>query len=246
MSRSNSPSTSISNIHPPRQHPVMSHALLLTTLAPADALQATWSFLVKGGFFMIPLSLCSVIGITAILYKFLSLTRSRILPATLVREVEAFEHRSAENSSEAIVRQFQAGQSTLARLCAVAIKNRGKNVVEITQAVESAAREEAVQLHSGIGVLDVLVTVAPLLGLLGSASGLVVIFEGLGETTDHVLVAHGIAVALHTTIFGIVTAVVCVVAHSYFIRRIEKLTVRLENLLGDFVHACQSRPAPPL
>ncbi|MEI8080075.1 MAG: hypothetical protein WCH61_10660, partial [bacterium] len=37
-------------------------ALLLTTLAPADALQATWSFLVKGGFFMIPLSLCSVIG----------------------------------------------------------------------------------------------------------------------------------------------------------------------------------------
>ena len=225
----------------------MPHALLFATLAPvADAFQATWSFLVKGGFFMIPLAVCSVVGIMVILYKFLSLTRQRVLPAALVRDVEAFEHRLADNTADVIVRQFQTGHSTLARLCAVAIKSRGKTAAEITQAVESAAREETVHLHSGISVLDVLVTVAPLLGLLGSASGLVVVFEGLGETTDHVLVAHGIAVALHTTIFGIVTAVVCVVAHSYFIRRIEKLTVRLESLLGDFVHACQSRPAQPL
>jgi len=224
----------------------MSHALLLATFSPAAAVQATWSFLVRGGFFMIPLSFCSIVGIMAILYKFLSLSRSRVIPQGLAREVEAFEHRIAENQVDAIVRQFQEGQSTLARLCAVAIKNRGKGLAEITQAVESSAREESVHLHSGIAVLDVLVTVAPLLGLLGSASGLVVIFEGLGETTDHVLVAHGIAVALHTTIFGIVTAVVCVVAHSYFIRRIEKFTVRLESLLGDFAHACQSRPVPPL
>ncbi len=228
----------------------MFHVPLLTSLAPADAaadaFQATWAFLVKGGFFMIPLSLCSVIGIMAILYKFLSLTRNRVIPAALARDVEAFEHLLAENRADDVVRQFQTGQSTLARLCAVAIKNRDKDVAEITQCVESAAREEAVSLHSGISVLDVLVTVAPLLGLLGSTSGLVVIFEGLGETTDHVLVAHGIAVALHTTIFGIVTAVVCVVAHSYFIRRIEKLTVRLESLLGSFVHACISRPAAPL
>ena len=224
----------------------MSHAFLLATFSPAAAVQATWSFLVRGGFFMIPLSFCSIVGIMAILYKFLSLSRSRVIPQGLAREVEAFEHRIAENQVDAIVRQFQEGQSTLARLCAVAIKNRGKGLAEITQAVESSAREESVHLHSGIAVLDVLVTVAPLLGLLGSASGLVVIFEGLGETTDHVLVAHGIAVALHTTIFGIVTAVVCVVAHSYFIRRIEKFTVRLESLLGDFAHACQSRPVPPL
>ena len=223
----------------------MSCSLLLATLSPAAALDATWSFLVRGGFFMIPLSICSIVGMMAILYKVLSLSRSRVIPQALARDVEAFEHRLTENNSDAIVRQFQEGQSTLARLCAVAIKNRGKGLAEITQAVESSAREESVHLHSGIGVLDVLVTVAPLLGLLGSASGLVVIFEGLGETTDHVLVAHGIAVALHTTIFGIVTAVVCVVAHSYFVRRIEKFTVRLESLLGDFVNACHSRPASP-
>ncbi|MEI6674557.1 MAG: MotA/TolQ/ExbB proton channel family protein [Verrucomicrobiota bacterium] len=220
----------------------VTHALICTITTPAEAFQATWSFLVRGGFFMIPLSLCSVIGMMAILYKLLSLSRGRVIPETLARQVEGYEHLTAEAKLVAVPRQLQEGKSTLARLCAVAIKHRGKPLPEITQAVESAAREESVHLHSGVGVLDVLVTVAPLLGLLGSASGLVVIFEGLGETTDHVLVAHGIAVALHTTIFGIVTAVVCVIAHSYFTRRIERLTVRLETMLGDFAHACQVQP----
>jgi len=224
----------------------MSPAALFAIATPIDAFQATWSFLHDGGYFMIPLSICSIIGMMAILFKFLSLAHKRVIPDALARDVEAFDHRITEGRSEAVVRQLQAGQSTLARLCAVAIKHRGKTLAEITRAVESAAREEAVHLHSGVGVLDVLVTIGPLLGLLGSASGLVFIFKDLGDTTDHALVAHGIAVALHTTIFGISIAVVCIIAHSYFIRRIEKLTVRLESLLGDFAQVCQSRPTPPL
>jgi biopolymer transport protein ExbB len=198
--------------------------------------------MVQGGLFMIPLALCSVVGMMAILYKFLSLSRSRVIPEDLAREVEAFEHRIAEAKPEPVLRQFQEGKSTLARLCAVAIKHRGKALSDITQAVESSAREETVHLHAGIGVLDVVITVAPLLGLLGTASGLVVIFEGLGETTDHVAIARGIAVALNTTIFGLAIAVPCVIAHSYFIRRIEMLTARLEGLLGDLVHVCQAPP----
>ncbi|MEO0018403.1 MAG: hypothetical protein RLZZ522_1686 [Verrucomicrobiota bacterium] len=219
--------------------------LPLAAFSPTAAFEITWSFLEKGGIFMIPLTLCSVVGIMAILYKWLSLTSSQVIPAALANEVEAFEHRLAAGNPEPAIRQFQEGKSALARLCAIAIKHRGKSLPEITQAVESAAREETVHLHAGIGLLDVLVTVAPLLGLLGSASGMVVIFEGLGESTDHVIVAHGIAVALHTTIMGIVIAVICVIAHSYFVRRIDRLTARLETLLGGLVHVCQSSGANP-
>jgi len=221
--------------------PTVLHATIST---PTEAVQATWSFFVQGGLFMIPLALCSVIGTMAVLFKFLSLARNQVIPAALAGNVEAFEHLIAEARHEPVIRQFQAGKSTLARLCAVAIKHRGKTLAEITQAVESSAREETVHLHAGIGVIDVVITVAPLLGLLGTASGLVVIFEGLGETTDHVAIARGIAVALNTTIFGLAIAVPCVIAHSYFIRRIEMLTARLEALLGDLVHVCQAQPDP--
>ena len=220
-------------------------ALLAALPSPAASFQAVWLFFARGGPFMIPLGLCAVIGVMAILYKALSLSRNRVIPDDLARDVEAFEHRHHEANSEPILRQFQAGHSTLARLCAVAIKHQGKSLEEITQSVESAAREETVHLHAGIGVLDVVITVAPLLGLLGTASGLVVIFEGLGETTDHVAIARGIAVALNTTILGLTIAVPCVIAHSHFIRRIDMLTARLEGLLGDLVHVCQDRSGKP-
>jgi biopolymer transport protein ExbB len=77
------------------------------------------------------------------------------------------------------------------------------------------------------------------LGLLGTASGLVAIFQGLGDTADHLAIARGIAIALNTTIFGLAIAVPCVVAHGYFTRRIEVLTARLESLLADLAHVCQ-------
>lgn len=202
-----------------------------------------WNFLTKGGPFMIPLAITSVVGGMAILYKFLSLSRSRVVPDALAVKVANFENHVANNTTALVMQEFQKGESTLARLCAVAVKHQGKPQSEITQAVEASAREETVHLHAGIGVLDVVITVAPLLGLLGTASGLVVIFQGLGETTDHLAIARGIAEALNTTIAGLAIAVPCVIAHSYFTRRLETLTARLEGLLAELVHVCRgTRP----
>jgi biopolymer transport protein ExbB len=76
--------------------------------------------------------------------------------------------------------------------------------------------------------------------LLGTASGLVTIFGGLRETTDYLVIAKGIAEALSTTIFGLVIAVPCVVAHSYFMRRIEQLTARMESILTSFSAICSN------
>ena len=138
---------------------------------------------------------------------------------------------------------IEKGDSVLARLAAVVLKHRGKSRSEITLAVESAAREETVHLHAGIGVLDTVITIAPLLGLLGTASGLVLIFQGLGDNSDHLAIARGIAEALTTTIFGLAIAVPSVIAHGYFIRRIETLTARLETLLASLTSVCE-KPNP--
>lgn len=200
---------------------------------------ATLEFLKKGGPFMIPLVLCSITGLTAIGFKAMSLARARTVPDGLARSLE----NSGSDVSEPVLSELKQGGSTLARLGAVALRHQGKPAEDITRVVEASAREEVVKLHSGIGVLDVVITVAPLLGLLGTASGLVSIFQGLGETTEHLAIARGIAEALNTTIFGLSIAVPCVIAHSYFTRRIERLTARMESVLADFVPAC-SRSNP--
>jgi len=198
-----------------------------------------WEFLSKGGVFMIPLGLTSVAGMMAILFKILSLRGNRIIPTSMARDVNQFHELLAGHREQPVIKAFENGGSALARLSAVVIKHRGKPRSEITHAVESAAREETLHLHAGIAVLDIVITIAPLLGLLGTASGLVRIFQGLGDNSDHLAIARGIAEALTTTIVGLAIAVPCVIAHGYFIRRIEMLTARLEGLLTTLSSACE-------
>lgn len=197
--------------------------------------ESVWDFFRKGGIFMIPLVITSLVGLMAVVFKFLSLSANRVIPDGLARNVVAFDQHIANGTAEPVVREMQQGQSALARLGSVAVKHSGKPRDQVAAAVEAAAREETVHLHAGIGVIDVVITIAPLLGLVGTASGLVVIFENLGEASNHVAISRGIAEALSTTIFGIAIAVPAVVAHGYFSRRIEKLTARLEGLLGDLI-----------
>ncbi len=205
----------------------------------ANGFQTAWDFLVKGGPFMVPLALTSVVGLMAVLYKALSLSSSRVVPTALAREVEEFQQRIAADRVDPVLREFEKGGSTLARISAIAVNHRGKSRGQITAAVESAAREETVHLHAGIGVLDTIITVAPLLGLLGTASGLVTVFSGLGDNADHLAIARGISEALTTTIVGLAIAVPCVIAHGYFTRRIETLTARLETLLSHLSSICE-------
>ncbi len=199
---------------------------------------SVWAFFEKGGIFMIPLGITCMAGLVAIIYKFLSLSWTRVVPEDLV-------HGLRQGLTEPVVRRFQEGESSLARLGRVALHHRGRPREQITTAVEAAAREEVVHLHSGVGVLDIVITVAPLLGLVGTASGLVVIFEGLGNTSDHAMITRGIAEALSTTIFGIAIAVPAVIFHSYFTRRIEKQTARMENILSSLTSSLAEGGSTP-
>jgi biopolymer transport protein ExbB len=210
-----------------------------TTFLATSGFQLAADFLKKGGLFMIPLALTAAAGVMVIIYKFLSLTRQRVIPKSLAEEILKFEQHVDFDKVAPTLKRFQNGQSVLARLSWVVIKNHGKSRAEITTSVETAAREETLHLHAGIAVLDTVITIAPLLGLLGTASGLVAIFKGLGDNSDHLAIASGIAEALTTTIFGLAIAVPCVIAHGYFVRRIEMLTARLESLLAELAAACE-------
>ncbi len=214
---------------------------LAAEVAP-EALQRTWKFFADGGFFMLLIVFCSVVALVVILYKMMTLTRSSVLPGRLVGDLELLEAHLDDESLDALREEFREGDSVLARLCDVAVKNEGRPLAETQEAVQSSAKEEVVRMNAGLPVLDVVITVAPLLGLLGTASGLVLIFgntEDLTSGVNNAKIGAGIARALGTTIAGMVVAVPSVVAHSYFTRKIETMSARLEVLLGSVIGACQ-------
>jgi len=226
-------------------HPI----LIMAQQVPASdsALQAAVDYFRAGGHFMYPLLACLLIGFTVIAYKCLTLRRQQIIPRLLAEKVDSFDSIVGSPHEEALLEQFRRGQSSLARLAAVAINHRGKSAQDISEAVQTSARHEVLQLSSGMTSLDVVIIVAPLLGLLGTASGLSFLFQEMGKSgdmSDAQRIAQGIAVALNTTVFGLAITVPCVVAQSFFNRKIESFTTELEMALSKLVHSCQASNPP--
>lgn len=205
------------------------------------AWEVVWNFFRQGGWFMIPILACSFAAVAVVAYKMMTLARKMILPADLERKVENIESRTLDSGVDMVARDFKTSHSTLAKLCGVAVENADKSSSELQEAVQSAAREEIVKMHTGMPILEVVITIAPLLGLLGTASGLVLVFANVGQGADPAKVGQGIAMALNTTVAGLAVAVPTVIAHSHFNRKIEMMSARLEVLLGKVTSACQQQ-----
>jgi len=214
----------------------------MSTEDPA-AWETVWGFFSGGGWFMIPILLCSMFAVAVVIFKWMTLSKSLVMPDDLVAEVEQIEPYLESGTLNNLDQTFAAGETALARLCDVALHNAGRREGKVQEAVQSAAREEIVKMNSGMSALEVVITIAPLLGLLGTASGLVVVFAHVGGDTDHASVGHGISIALNTTVAGLAVAVPTVIAHSHFNRKIETMAARLEVIMGKVISAFHHQKA---
>jgi len=207
---------------------------------PAPSLNdQVWDFILSGGVFMIPIGICSFVGISVCIHRALTLRWSSVIPISLRPELARVGEVFREGKAARLLFDLKRNDSPIGRIGRIALSSEFASREETTAAVEATAREQMVKLENGIGVLEVVVTISPLLGLLGTVSGLVSVFGALGEgagASDPSVIAAGIAEALNTTIAGLVVAVIMVVFHSYFTRRLERIAARFEVISGHLIH----------
>ncbi len=206
--------------------------------AEPSSWQVVWNFFSNGGFFILPILACSMVAVGVAYYKFNTLAKALIIPKKteeMVDDIDGLLHR---RGVETLKSNFAEDDTTLGRLCSVALVHADRSQAEVQEAVQSAAHEEIVKMSSGMPALEVVITIAPLIGLLGTASGLVLVFADVGTGADSSSVGQGIAMALNTTVAGLAVAVPTVVVHSLFNRRIETMAARLEVLMGKVNSAC--------
>jgi biopolymer transport protein ExbB len=195
---------------------------------------STGNFFAQGGPFMVPLAVCSLVALTIILERAVALRRGRVINQRIETAIEMTPHeRVAETVGNAAVHD----DSSLGRLVSHALAQGDAPRHELHDAVQVRARAEVLRLERGIVGLEIITGIAPLLGLLGTVSGLVHIFAGIGGSTAQQgpAIAQGIAEALNTTIAGLVVAVPCLIFHSVYSRRVESLASELEGLLSEFI-----------
>lgn len=184
--------------------------------------------------FIILLIATSVVALTFIVERGLALRWQRVIPPAVQHAVEFY--KGADQLPQ-VQKACADHHSTAGRLLLFATQHLDWSHSECTKLIETRARHEVAQLERGLVVLEILIGIAPLLGLVGTIYGLITLFGSMSAVTgvDSVKFAQGISTALYATLLGLLVAIPALVAWSYYSKKIEHLTVELETLCDDFL-----------
>jgi biopolymer transport protein ExbB len=171
-----------------------------------------------------------------ILLRLFALRKGEIAPRLIEKTIAAYQPGERLDQLRRLV---IGDDSALARIVEVAIRPYHASRSETVEAVQARARREMLGLESGLFILEIIVGIAPLLGLLGAVSGLVHVFGNIGSgvmsTSDLKGIASGIGEALSTTIVGLAIAILSLIAFLSFTRRVETAAVQMESMVTDLV-----------
>lgn len=192
-------------------------------------MQETWELLKQGGWSMVPLALCSVIGLTIILERAWALRRKRIVPDGMIGIVDAY---AGEGSAEPTLHACRRSSSSIAQLLEALLMVRSLSHEQIVDTMQAVGRREVERLERGLVALEVIAGISPLIGLLGTVLGMVAVFDaisvqGLGDAQ---VLSAGISKALVTTIAGLGVAIPTLAFHGYFTKRVESMAIEMQEI----------------
>ena len=185
-----------------------------------------YDFFISGGPIMYPLLACSIVVLTIIIERALFWVSIRARHnRPLVEEVLEICRRG---DWEAVRQKTAGSRDYVIRMLVSGIVHRE---FSMTKAMEVAAMEEIKKMRRGMGVLDTMITVAPLLGILGTVLGIILSFDMLGASgiDNPRAVTGGIAQALITTATGLSIAILAVVPFNYFNIKVEQAARNMEQ-----------------
>lgn len=175
----------------------------------------------------------SVVALSIIVERFLSLRRSRILPACLLPEMIQLARAGRVNAE--LISQLELN-SPLGRVLAAGMRLQHASRESVKEAMEEAARAVAHELERYLNALGTVATLAPLLGLFGTVVGMIELFgvqNPVGVDPAHF--AHGISVALYNTGFGLAVAMPALVFYRFFRGLVDSLLVDMEQQALRFI-----------
>ena len=222
----------------------MNHFVLAAQAATGDL--SILNLAMKGGWIMIVLAVLSVIGIYIFFERFSVIkkatTKNPFLVDRLRDNIMDGDFKSAEI--------YCANLNTpVARVLAKGVKDYRFDNVAIRQVLDNNAGLEIAKLEKGMPILSTIAAVAPMLGFLGTVTGMVQAFWNMSEAGSNIdisLLSGGIYEAMVTTVAGLVVGIVAIFAHNFLVTRVDKALNSMEADIISFlemVTECKERSA---
>ena len=189
----------------------------------------------KGGWIMIVLALLSVLGIYIFFERFALLRKAMKKTPNLL---DRLHDNIMDNDMKSAKNYCDALDTPVSRILAKGIKDYKLDTASIRQALENNAGLEVARLEKGLPVLSTIAAVAPMLGFLGTVSGMVQAFwqmSNAGNNIDVSLLSGGIYEAMVTTVGGLIVGIIAIFAYNYLVSQVDKAQNLMEADIIDFL-----------
>lgn len=193
-----------------------------------------YDILIQGGWFMLPIAMCSIVGLGLFVERLVFLRNSKILPTRYIDQVQDLLNQGRFRDAETLSRQ---DSSPVAKVLGEGMRYAGRPRAVIAEVMEEAAGREVHGMRRFTPALGSIATISPLLGLLGTVVGMIKMFQGVvisaadaGGGADISSMATGIWQALLTTAAGLLVAIPVFLAYRYVLAMIERHTVDMEDV----------------
>jgi len=221
--------------------PAMMDTLSLATAEPER--MTLLDMLVQGGLLMIPIAVLSVIAIIVIVERWRVISKSSMKMEGFLADVHDM---LTEGNVRQAIRYCEQTDKPLARILVKGLQRLGRPIKEIEDAIMSSGKAEAYRLESKMDWLATIAGVAPLLGFLGTVTGMIEAFQQIQTMEGQVnasLLAGGIWEALITTAFGLLVGIIAYGFYNFLLTKINRKIFELESASTDFIDLLQT-PTP--
>lgn len=202
-----------------------------------------WEIVRAGGPIMWPIILCSIVAAAIILERMWTLQDKRVLPGDLVQKIWALVE--ANQINDKIIAALEQN-SPLGKVLAAGLASRHRPREVIMERLEDAGRHVVHELERFLNTLGTIAGVSPLLGLLGTVTGIIKAFNAIqaGGMGDPRALSGGIAEALITTAAGLMVAIPALIAYRYLRGKVDRIVIAMEKdaiRLADAVESAAHR-----
>ncbi|MDX9925473.1 MAG: MotA/TolQ/ExbB proton channel family protein, partial [Ignavibacteriaceae bacterium] len=174
----------------------------------------------KGGWVMYPILISSIIGVAIIIDRFIVIRKSKVnVPAFLVRIRGMLKKKDIQGAISYCLEEKSPASNIIRR----GLKKYKYGHQRVREAIESAGQQEVTKLEKGLNILASVAGVAPMLGFLGTVTGMISAFmkiESLAGSASPSDLAGGIWEALLTTAYGLAVGIAALMFYNYFLTKI--------------------------
>ncbi|MDE6017616.1 MAG: MotA/TolQ/ExbB proton channel family protein [Muribaculaceae bacterium] len=194
-----------------------------------------WSLVIDGGYIMIPLALMLIVSIYIFVERCLAISRASKDDTSFMQRIRDYVHEGDLQSARQLCKKTD---TPYARLILKGITRIGRPMQDVLVAIENTGNIEVSKLGKGFTWLSTTAAGAPMLGFLGTVTGMIEAFYALamaGTGANIIVLSSGIYQALVTTVAGLIVGILALFAYNFLVSRVNRVMTGLESKTMEFM-----------